>query len=594
MGQVEPRQTGHAGSNSPRLPTVAGEGASRMTTRADVAAPSLTARSQHFEAALMHMKQGLCMFDRHSRLVVWNRRYCEIFEVPFDLLYFGMTQESLCGILIDRGCYIPGINYDDIDASTRQALRAENAEPILRKLSDGRMISILYRSIESGGWVATFEDVTVQRRAEERIAYLARHDSLTGLINARTLREDAPRLLAGIGAGEPMLVVLYIDLDRFKVINELHGHGQGDELLLAVAERLRRNSRPGDVISRLGSDEFAVIVRVADETAALAAARTLSDVLAAPYDLSRLRLRITASIGIAIDTAGESDVETLLREADMGARQAKVNDRGAIRLFDTSMSDVARLRHQLELEIHAAIVGEQFELHYQPLIEVTDGRIIGVEALVRWQHPTHGLLPPQDFIGIAEELGLIIPLGEWVLRRACADAVGWPAHIGVAVNVASAQMRQPTFAKSVLAIIAESGIDPCRLEIEMTEGALFVDTEATLGNLQAMSAAGIRIALDDFGTGYSSLSYLGRFPIGKIKIDRSFMATADSRADSRAIIRAIAGIGIGLGMTTLIEGVETSAHLDIARAEGISQAQGYFFSSPLAKADLQRFFDRSA
>ncbi|KQT53089.1 diguanylate cyclase [Aureimonas sp. Leaf460] len=539
---------------------------------------------------MTHMNQGLCMFDAESRLVVCNRRYHEIFNLPHDRLVFGMTQQAVCEVLIEHGCYPPNVTFEDIRESTWQALKAQTAEPILRKLADGRILSVLYRSIEGGGWVSTFEDVTRQRLAEARIAHLSRHDALTDLTNVRTLHTEAGRLLAGVDGDEPALAVLSVDLDQFKTVNDLHGHVSGDELLLAVARRLRENTRKGDIISRLGGDEFVVIFRAHGESAALASARRLRNALAEPYDLSRVRLRISVSIGVSICTDDAPQIEKLLREADLALRHAKSSGRGAIHLFDASMSELVSQRHQLEMELHAAIVGDQLELHYQPLVDISTNRTVGVEALVRWRHPTRGLLPPMEFIGIAEDIGLIAPLGEWVLRRACADAAAWPAHISVAVNVASAQMSRPTFAETVIGILAETGLDPHRLEIELTETTLFVDTETTLGNLDALSALGIRFAIDDFGTGYSSLSYLGRFPIGKIKIDRSFIVAAETRGDALAIIRAVAGIGVSLGMTTLVEGVETQAQLNIARAEGLSQVQGYFFSRPVPKGEIVSFF----
>ena len=539
----------------------------------------------HFEAALHHMNQGLCLFDQQAQLVVCNHRYREIFDIPDDFALFGKTQEEICTFLVDNGRYPPPVTIETIRLSAHGALKRPRASPIFRELADGRMISILYRAIEGGGWVSTFEDITEQRRSQARIQHLARYDGLTELVNARTLRECARGLSAATSKALPVLACHYLDLDRFKFVNDTYGHAVGDELLQAVSARLRSCARRDDVVGRLGGDEFALIQRVPDAAAAIAFAHRLVTAIAEPFELSGGRVEVGVSIGVAThedrETAAEADIERLLQDADLALRQAKSLERGTVCAFEPVMSETARLRLALERDLTAALAAGQIQVHYQPLVESQSGRIIGVEALARWEHPERGSIPPATFIPLAEEVGLIVQLGAWVMRLACRDAAAWPDHLTVAVNASVVQVRQKCFADMVLAILAETGLPASRLEIEITESSLLEESETTMQNLHRLREAGVAFALDDFGTGYSSLSYLRRFPFDKIKIDRSFMRDAEMSADALAIIRAVAGLGTSLGITTLVEGVETEQQLQLAQAEGLKQAQGYLFSRPV-------------
>ncbi|MEH3118217.1 MAG: EAL domain-containing protein [Methylorubrum populi] len=532
------------------------------------------------------MNQGLCMFDRQARLVVCNHRYREIFGIPEDYPLFGKTQEEICGFLVADGRYPPSITLETIRESVRGALTRPRALPVFRELANGRIVSILYRSIEGGGWVSTFEDITEQKRSQARIQHLARYDGLTDLANARTLRESGRALSTGGAKGLPVLACHYLDMDRFKFVNDTYGHAVGDELLQAVAARLRATARRDDVVGRLGGDEFALIQRVPDVTAALAFAQRLVAEIGRPFELSSGRIEAGVSIGVATheDRDVAADVERLLQNADLALRQAKSLERGTVCAFEPAMSETARQRLALERELSAALAAGQMQVHYQPLVEIQDGRIIGVEALARWEHPERGFIPPATFIPLAEEVGLIVQLGEWVLRRACQDAARWPDHVTVAVNASVVQVRQKSFADAVLAILAETAFPAGRLEIEITESSLLEESETTMQTLHRLREAGVRFALDDFGTGYSSLSYLRRFPFDKIKIDRSFMRDAETSADALAIIRAVAGLGTSLGITTLVEGVETEQQLLLAQAEGLKQVQGYLFSKPIPRA----------
>ncbi len=442
--------------------------------------------------------------------------------------------------------------------------------------------------MDGGGWVSTFEDITEQRRSAERIAHLAHHDALTDLANTRAMRQGYRDLIAAQDDERPLLAMYYIDLDRFKFVNDTYGHAAGDELLQEVAARLRRNTRRGDVVARLGGDEFALVHRVVDAAAATSTAQRLVNVLSEPFDLASGRVHTGASIGLAIRAVQDLDMDPLLHDADLALRHSKTEGRGVFSVFEASMSEAFEARRQIEADLQAALAADQFELHYQTLVDARDGHVACVEALVRWRHPTRGLVPPLSFIPLAEETGLILPLGRWVLERACRDALAWPESVDVAVNVSSVHMRQKGFGAEVLAVLAETGLAAARLEVEITETSLLEESEATRENLATLHGAGIRIAMDDFGTGYSSLSYLRRFPIDKIKIDRSFMSEAETSADARAIIRAVAGLGVSLGITTVVEGVETAQQLELARAEGVGQVQGYLLGRPQPQASLSR------
>ncbi|WAJ27091.1 putative bifunctional diguanylate cyclase/phosphodiesterase [Antarcticirhabdus aurantiaca] len=536
---------------------------------------------RHVEAALDNMCQGLCMFDDEARLLVCNRRYREIFDLAEDEVALGMSQSDLCAALIERGAYPPGTSVETVIEHTRAALRRNDGIPILRALADGRMLSVQYRRLDGGGWVSTFEDVTEHRRTEARAAHLAGHDALTDLVNARTLRHAPHRLLGAFDRDRPVLAAFQLDILRFKAINDTYGHAAGDEVLRMVADRLRQATRSDDVVARLGGDEFAILRRVENDVAAMSFAEHLRLTLSRSFDLGADRVEVGACVGVALREGIVGDVEPLLREADLALRCAKSEDRGEVRVFDVAMADSAQMRRDLELELRQALVRSEFELHYQPLVEIDTKRIVAAEALIRWRHPERGLVPPATFIPLAEEVGLIVPIGDWVVRQACADATRWPDHIVVAVNVSSLQMRRKGFAELVLRTLSVTGLPPERLELELTESALLEDDDTTLRNLAGLREAGVRFAIDDFGTGYASLSYLRRFPIDKIKIDRSFVTDAETSADALAIIRAVAGLGTSLGMTTVVEGVETEQQLDLARGEGVDQVQGYLISRPV-------------
>ena len=430
-------------------------------------------------------------------------------------------------------------------------------------------------------------DVTERKQAEARIAYMAQHDALTGLPNRVLFHEGLDAALAQIGHRGGMLAVHCLDLDHFKSVNDTLGHPIGDELLRVVAERLKAELRDGDLVARLGGDEFAVIqTNIAHPGAAGELAAKLIAAVSANYNIQHHEVVIGASIGIALAPNDGDATDALLRNADMALYRAKAEGRGTSHFFEAEMDRRIQARRILELDLRKAFANGEFDLHYQPLVNLHADRISGFEALLRWHHPERGMVLPDEFIALAEEIGLIGPLGDWVLRQACTEAARWPGDLKIAVNLSPAQFRTRGVVQAVLSALAYSGLPPHRLELEITESVLLAETEANLAILHQLREIGARISMDDFGTGYSSLSYLRSFPFDKIKIDRSFVRDLAERPDCMAIIRAVAGLGASLGISTTAEGVETRAQLDRLRAEGCTEAQGFLFSAPRPAADI--------
>jgi diguanylate cyclase (GGDEF)-like protein len=422
----------------------------------------------------------------------------------------------------------------------------------------------------------------------DRIGYLANHDALTGLPNLALFRDRMQAALAQIRRRNEKVAVLFIDLDHFKDVNDTFGHAVGDRLLREAARRLRACIRESDTLARFGGDEFAIIQSDLQQlTLASALAQRLVDAFVEPFVLDGHHTSVGCSIGIAVAEPGDSDVDRLLRYADLALYQAKGQGRGTYRFFEKHLNDRLQARKALEKDLRDALaLGEdQFFLCYQPLVSLVDRRIIGVEALLRWRHPQRGMVPPSEFIPIAEDCGLIVALGEWVLRTACARAVAW-APLFLAVNLSPAQFRHAGLLDQIDGALAATGIAAERLELEITEGILMKDTDATCATLEALKARGIRIAMDDFGTGYSSLSYLRRFPFDKIKIDRAFVNDIGPAREANAIVRAIVALGQSLNMRTSAEGIETWEQYAYLNRIGCAEAQGYLFGKPASAADI--------
>ncbi|WP_035674913.1 putative bifunctional diguanylate cyclase/phosphodiesterase [Bradyrhizobium liaoningense] len=458
-------------------------------------------------------------------------------------------------------------------------LRADGSE--IEVLTFGRRVAFDDRD----GYLVAVVDITERRKAEARIAHMAHHDGLTDLPNREFFQE---RLKQALGQADGKRVgVLYMDLDLFKNINDSFGHPVGDRLLKQVAERLTTAVRGANLAARLGGDEFAVILAAdVSPNEASACASLLIDMVKAPYDLEGQEMVIGASIGIALSPGDGTTPEELMRNADMALYRAKSDGGGVHRFFEREMDLQAQRRRDMELDLRRAFANGEFELHYQPLVSIASDRISGFESLLRWHHPDKGMISPAEFIPVAEDIGLIIQLGEWVLREACAEAVKWPADVKVAVNLSPAQFRSRNLVQVVISALAQSGLSPKRLELEITESIFLAETDANLATLHQLRELGVGISMDDFGTGYSSLSYLRSFPFDKIKIDRSFVKDMAQRPDCGAIVRAISGLGRSLNITTTAEGVETEDQLDWLRAEGCNEVQGFLFSAARPAAEI--------
>ncbi len=404
-------------------------------------------------------------------------------------------------------------------------------------------------------------------------------DDLTGLAKRNVLMASLSRALAAGAHDADAVAVHCLDLDRFKSVNDTLGHGIGDQLLKKVAERLRNVCRKDDVVARLGGDEFVILQsRIAAPEDADRLASRLVDLVGRTYVLNGHTVNIGVSVGVALGS-GPMQARDLLRNGDLALYEAKRAGRGRYRFFEDQMFALLCKRRETEIDMRRALALRQFELHYQPFLDVTNERVMGFEALLRWQHPVRGTVPPLDFIPIAEENGLIVKIGEWVLMTACKEAASWPDHLTIAVNVSPVQFKADTLLATISAALKQSGLAASRLEIEITEGALLDDTENVLATLHAVRALGVKISMDDFGTGYSSLSYLQKFPFNKIKIDRSFVIGND--ADSEAILKAVSGLGSNLGIAITAEGVETAEQLKRVRDQNCTHVQGYLTGKPM-------------
>ena len=435
-------------------------------------------------------------------------------------------------------------------------------------------------------WYGTVEDIHDAKQDQARIAYMAHHDQMTGLANRALFQERLGQELARIGRGS-RLAVLNLDLDNFKAVNDALGHAAGDMLLRQVADRLSACVRETDTVARLGGDEFAILQVVLQQPdGAATLAQRIMDALGKTYDLDGHVLAIGTSIGIALSPEDGAQSDALLGNADLALYRAKADGRGTYRFFESRMGERLQARQALKLDLRGAVAREEFDLAYQPLVDLRSGEVSGFEALVRWRHPGRGTVSPAEFIPLAEETGVIGPLGEWVLRRACREAARWPGRVGVAVNLSAVQFRDRALPRIVEAALAASGLAPRRLELEITESVPLLDDDANLAVLHGLRALGVRIAMDDFGTGYSSLAYLHRFPFDKLKIDRSLVSLLSETEESQAIVRAIIGLSRALRIATTAEGVETRQQLDLLRAEGCDQAQGFLLSHPVPASEV--------
>jgi diguanylate cyclase (GGDEF)-like protein len=541
-----------------------------------------------FDAAINNMTQGLCFFDKEQRLIVCNSRYIEMYDLAPEAIYPGVTLREIIDLRYAANSS-PAMMPDEYYAQRHSVATSNEPSDTIIELANGRIFVIHHRPMADGGWVATHEDITEQRRTEDKIAHMAQHDILTGLANRALLTERMEQALARAKRGEIVALHL-VDLDHFKRVNDTLGHPVGDLLLQAVAERLRSITRATDTLARLGGDEFAVLqVAMGESNDATLLAQRIIEILSAPYQLDGHEAVIGATVGIAIGGIDGFHADQLVRKADMALYRAKSAGRGAFRVFEEEMDAAMQSRRALEQELRAAMPAGQFELRFQPMISAHDESIAGLEAAVYWNHPREGSLPPETFLTVIEEIGLAGALGEWALREACFAAVSWPAPLRVAVNLSYVQFRNPGLPLVVLGALAASGLAPDRLELEVPEGAMLNGGETTLPTLQRLRELGVRVVMDEFGLSPSTVSYLRDFQFHKIKIGRSLVSDIVAHEDSAGIVRAVATLARGFGMVSVADGIQTPEQREKAAAEGCGEIQGALFGEPLRAADLSAF-----
>jgi diguanylate cyclase (GGDEF)-like protein len=565
----------------------------RIFLRALLAREREAALASQFDTALNNMPHGLCMFAADGRLAVMNHRFIEMMNLSDDLVHRGASAPDILAACVSCG---------SISAASGKMILAEiensQARDIITADPDvarARSLSWTFQPMAGGGAVVLLEDITERRNAEARISHLARYDELTALPNRVNFRDEIERLLAATRHDAAQLsALLFIDLDQFKQVNDTLGHPCGDQLLCAVADRLREMLRPEDFVARFGGDEFVVFqqnIKSNEDAAGLA--RRIVDRLSERYKIEGHLVEIGASIGIAMTSPAGIGADTLLKNADMALYRAKADGRGTFCFFRDEMAQTVEARRILELDLRKALANEEFELFYQPLVNLKSGRISTCEALLRWNHPVRGMVSPIDIIPVAEDMGLIIDLGRWILRTACMECLKWPEGVSVAVNFSPQQFHQRDVLSEVRYALEVSGLPAHRLEIEITESSLLRNTQLTHDVLSQLGAIGVRISLDDFGTGYSSLSYLHNFPLQKVKIDRSFLEGIDTDRPL-TLLRGVARLSADLGMSVVVEGIETNEQLELISADGtVTEAQGYLFSRPVPAVRVRQLLNAS-
>jgi diguanylate cyclase (GGDEF)-like protein/PAS domain S-box-containing protein len=551
-------------------------------------ATELARTNMRFNAALSNMAQGLCMYDDQKRLVVWNDRYAELYQVPPHLLKIGTPYETIVTDRLARGVLKGDTSAVAVKTRVAELARLPTDSSRIDELADGRFVLLSRQPMEGGGWLSIIEDITERRRAEAEIVHLARHDVLTGLANRAEFNaklEEASKRLKRDGGP---VTVMMLDLDKFKAVNDTLGHPAGDQLLIEVGQRLQSTIRETDLLARLGGDEFAIIQEggPGQHEGAIALALRIINAISRPFDLNGHQASIGTSIGIALAPEHGVEPEELLKSADLALYDAKAHGRNDFRIYHATMLEVAHTQQSAEGELRDAIAREEFELHYQPVVDVKTRRLCGVEALIRWRHPTKGLISPDRFIPLAESTGLIVPLGEWILQRACADAASWPAHVKIAINISAVQFKRGNLFEVILCTLVETGLAPERLELEITETSLLENQEAHLTTIRQLKNLGVSMALDDFGTGYSSVTYLTNFPFDKIKIDKAFTQGVLTRRDCAAVVSSVLALAQGIGTITTAEGVETEEQFEYMRKAGVDLAQGYLFGRPVPISQL--------
>ncbi|OJF90373.1 bifunctional diguanylate cyclase/phosphodiesterase [Pararhizobium antarcticum] len=547
------------------------------------AADRLAEVSANLDLALQNMSQGICLFSHDERLLLANERFWQIFGLPEDIQQLGMTFRDMLESAYQRLAGEPAV-FNAKVAETYQrhvtdVVRTGGGD-LTEKLPNGRSVLIKYKTLPEGGWVATYEDITDRLDSEEHISFLARHDSLTGLPNRLQFNAYLEDEIDAATWFNRKVAVVGIDLDKFKEINDLHGHAAGDFVLSTLATRMKSAGLEDEFVARLGGDEFAAVKRFSEMAELNDFLSRLEKCLFDELIYQDFEIKPGASMGVAVFPQDAATAEVLVNNADLAMYRAKAALNQAVCFYEVSMDEAARGRRSLANDLWNAIPKNQLSLHYQVQKSVLTGETIGYEVLLRWNHPERGMVPPSEFIPLAEECGAILPIGEWVLREACREAASWNEGYKIAVNLSPVQLSNSDIVALVHEVLLETGLSAKRLELEITESTIIQDKDRALLTLRQIKALGATIAIDDFGTGYSSLETLRAFPFDKIKLDRSFMLEVEVSPQAKAIVRAILALGQSLAVPVLAEGVETQSQLDILQSEGCDEAQGYFLGRP--------------
>ncbi|CAN5456939.1 EAL domain-containing protein [soil metagenome] len=533
-------------------------------------------RNAQLDTALNNMAQGLCMFGPDRGLQLWNESYLQLYGFAADRVAAGGGIEQLFELHRAIGAGIKDIDKHLLEL--RRAIKVGVPVTLLKELVDGRTIHVTYRPMANGGWVATHDDITERMQTEAKVAFLALHDPVTGLPNRASFYAHLRDTVSQAKAQQKTFALIRIDIDHLKEVNDVFGQAAGDAVLCAFARKLEETCHCG-FLARPGGDEFVIVSHTSAAPNARGICEQLSGMLDNEFDYNGKPIQIGCTIGVSIYPLDGTDAETLIANSDVALYRAKCEDRGTIRLFEAAMDRQVRERRSLQRDLAIALEQGQFELYYQPQ-STTDGDVVAFEALLRWHHPERGMVSPAVFIPIAEETGLIWAIDEWVMRNACREAASWPNHISVAINLSPVDFQTGDVPAMLMAVLLETGLNPKRLEIEITEGVLIGDFARAITLLRGIKNLGVRVAMDDFGTGYSSLSYLQSFPFDKIKIDRTFIGMLENNPQTAAIIHAIIGLGRSLELPVIAEGVENKVQLDFLAAEGCAEIQGYLMGRP--------------
>ena len=548
----------------------------------------LRTRNGLLNDALGAMSQGLCMYDTNQTVVICNQRFSTLYGLPKNAIQTGMHLKEVVQKRIDNGVYAgpsPAAYMEDRLAPVYKAERN------IHELNDGRLIAVARRPMAGGGWLTTHDDVTEQKRMEAQLKQLSHHDRLTGLLRRDSFCDVLSDALKTANKRNRRVAVFIIGIDRFDEINDSLGHSAGDSMLKTISERLQESTRRATTIGRTGDHTFGIIefVEHPEKDAAGFANRTLAEIRK-PLIVGETSFMVTATIGIATSPTAGKDAGTLLKNAALAQNRGKVEARGSYHFFDPAMDKELKARRMLEKELGEALEKRQFEVRYQPQVNLAHNEVTGFEALLHWQHPAQGRLEPDAFLPVAETLGLLGAISEWLIKRACSEASGWPQQYNLAMNLSGAQLRTPNFVGSLVNILASTGLAANRLQFEVSEKVLSSYKEEAISVLRGLSDLGVHVTMADFGSGLSSLAYLRQFPVQKVKVDRSFVDGLKNQSEAQAIIRTLARLGSALGMNTMVAGIETKEQLDLVRTEGYTEMQGQYFSPPKAGEEISRVF----